>query len=466
VGWPDPFEGIDVAEVLRAAMRAGADWAELFVEERDVQTVRLSGGVVETGSDRDVGAAVRVVSGGTAGLAYTSRLTTAELVKTAKVAAAAVSPTSAAHAGPRALTRSAVKAPQVARMPPSEVSTAAKVQLLRRANEAARSHDAAVREVSAVHVDVTQNVLVANSDGTLARDSRVRTRLTCRVTARRDGRLENGFDGPGIGGGMELYEADPPEHIATRAAERAVHALGGHEPPGGDTTVVLGPGGGGLLLHEACGHGLEADGLSRDSSIYARTRGRRIASRLVTAVDDPSQMTGFGSYGVDDEGRSSTPTVLIQAGVQVGVLSDSATATRLGGLMTANGRRASYAHPPLPRMSNTYIEPGNDHPASVLADVRRGVYVTRLRGGDVNMVTGDFAFNAAEAYLIEGGRLTRPLSAVALIGNAPAALEAVDAVCSDLAFTQALCGKEDQWVPVSYGAPTVRIARLTVAGQG
>jgi len=265
---------------------------------------------------------------------------------------------------------------------------------------------------------------------------------------------------------MELYDDDPPEHIATRAAQRAVHALDGHEPPGGDTTVVLGPGGGGLLLHEACGHGLEADGLTRDSSIYARTMGRRIASRLVNAVDDPSQAAGFGSYGVDDEGRASTPTVLIQAGIQVGVLSDSATATRLGGLLTANGRRASYAHPPLPRMSNTYVEPGSDDPAAVLADVRWGVYVTRLRGGDVNMVTGDFAFNAAEAYLIEDGQLTRPLTAVALIGNGPAAMKAVEAVCSDTAFTQALCGKEDQWIPVSYGAPTMRISRLTVAGQG
>ena len=447
-------------------MRAGAGWAELFVEERDVQTVRLSGGVVETGSDRDVGAAVRVVSGDAVGLAYTNRLTTAELMETAKVASAAASLMPAATARPCDLTRSPVKAPQVARVPPSDVSAAAKVQLLRRADEAARSYDPAVRGVTAIHVDVTQRILVASTGGRLSRDSRVRTRLTCRVTARRGSRLENGFDGPGVGGGMELYDDDPPEHIATRAAQRAVHALDGHEPPGGDTTVVLGPGGGGLLLHEACGHGLEADGLTRDSSIYARTMGRRIASRLVNAVDDPSQAAGFGSYGVDDEGRESTPTVLIQAGVQVGVLSDSATATRLGGLTTANGRRASYAHPPLPRMSNTYVEPGSDDPAAVLEDVRSGVYVTRLRGGDVNMVTGDFAFNATEAYLIEDGQLTRPLMGVALIGNGPAALEAVDAVCSDTAFTQALCGKEDQWIPVSYGAPTMRISRLTVAGQG
>jgi len=231
-------------------------------------------------------------------------------------------------------------------------------------------------------------------------------------------------------------------------------------------TVVLGPGGGGLLLHEACGHGLEADGLDRDSSIYARTIGQRIASPLVTAVDDPSRPAAFGSYGVDDEGFPASRTVLIESGVQVGAMSDTASAGQVGGATTANGRRASYAEPPLPRMTNTYIEPGTDDPAAVLADVRRGLYVTRLRGGDVNVATGEFAFSAAEAYLIEHGRLTRPLTGVTLLGNGPAALAAVDAVGPDLAFTQALCGKEDQWVPVSYGAPTLRIARLTIAGQG
>jgi TldD protein len=265
---------------------------------------------------------------------------------------------------------------------------------------------------------------------------------------------------------LELYDDDPPEQIAGRAAERAILALEGSDPPQGLMTVVLGPGGGGLLLHEACGHGLEADGLDRESSIFARTVGARVSSPLVTAVDDPSRPAGFGSYGVDDEGSSSTRTVLIEAGVQVGAMTDRATVSQGGGTATANGRRASYADPPLPRMSNTYIEPGADDPAAVLADVARGLYVTRLRGGDVDIATGQFAFTAAEAYLIEGGRLTRPLTGVTLLGNGPQALAGIDAVGPDLAFTQALCGKEDQWVPVSYGAPTLRIAGLTIAGQG
>lgn len=462
------MEGDQAALVLQAALRAGARWAELYVEERDAETVRLDGGqVAELRSDRDVGAAVRVRAGETVGLAYTNRLTSAALVEAAEAAAAAAtaSPTAVDVVVP-SLMETPVAQVQRARRSPPEVPSAAKVDLLRRADDAARAHDGAVEDVTAIHVDVDQHVLIARSDGSLARDHRVRTRLTCRVTARRGGRSEHGFDGPGLGGGLELYDEDPPDEIAVRAAERAVRALAGSEPPTGEMTVVLGPGGGGLLLHEACGHGLEADGLTRESSIYARTVGKRIASRLVTAVDDPSRPAAFGSYGVDDEGFRSAPTVLIEAGVQVGAVTDTATADLAGGVTTANGRRASYADPPIPRMTNTYIEPGTDDPTAVLADVHRGLYVSRLRGGDVNVATGEFAFSAAEAYLIEGGRLTRPLADVTLLGKGPAALAAIDAVCSDLAFTQALCGKEDQWVPVSYGAPTLRIARLTVAGQG
>lgn len=454
--------------MLRAAAQAGGSWAELFVEVRSAETVRLDGGrVAELRHDQDVGAAVRVMAGSTVGLAYTNRLTTTALVQAAQAAASVARSTPASRAAATVdLSQTVVPAAQSARVLPGHVPTSDKVALVRRADEAARTYHRSVREVSAIHVDVDQHVLVAHSGGDLVRDHRVRTRLTCRVTASRDGRTETGFDGPGLGGGLELYEVDPPERIAERAATRAVHALDGQEPAGGETTVVLGAGGGGLLLHEACGHGLEADGLERSSSVYARTVGRQVASTLVSAVDDPGLPAGFGSYGMDDEGRLSSTTVLLQAGVQVGALTDSAAADRLGSTATANGRRSSYADPPLPRMSNTYIEPGVDDPDAVVADVRSGIYVTRLRGGDVDIVTGEFAFSAAEAYQIEAGKLTRPLSGVTLLGNGPAALSAVDAVASDLAFTQALCGKHGQWVPVSYGAPTLRIARLMVAGHG
>ncbi len=457
----------DIAEyVLAAALRAGGGYADLYVERRTAATVRLAGGyVAELRTDTDVGAAVRVVAGETTGLAYTNLLTAAALTEAAEAASAAAQATVAGAPAAIHLSERPVAAVQCAKRPPAEAPSSEKVELLRRADEAARSRQG-VRDVTAIHVDVDQEVLIATSEGLMTRDRRVRTRLTCSVTARRDGRTETGFDGPGLGGGLELYDGEPPERIGERAAERALLALEGVDPPTGEMVVVLGPGGGGLLLHEACGHGLEADGLDRDSSIYARTVGQPVASPLVTAVDDPSRPGGFGSYGVDDEGQPSTPTVLIDQGTQVGALTDLATARSVGGQRSANGRRASYADPPLPRMSNTYVQPGADDPGDVLADVKKGLYVTRLRGGDVNIATGDFAFSAAEVFLVEHGRLTRPLTGVTLLGNGPAALSAVDAVGKDLGFIEALCGKEDQWVPVSYGAPTLRITRLTVAGSG
>jgi len=295
-------------------------------------------------------------------------------------------------------------------------------------------------------------------------DRRVRTRMTCRVTARRDGKLETGFCGPGAGVGMEFYEHRTPEAIGSEAADRALNALAGGEPPGGVLPVVLGPSGGGLLLHEACGHGLEADGLTRNSSAFSTTPGQRVGSPLVTAVDDPALDLGYGSYGVDDEGTVAGPTTLLDSGLQVGAMTDRSTAALLDG-RSGNGRRESYAHPPLPRMSNTFITPGHDDKDAIIGGVQRGVYVAALKGGDVNIATGEFAFVASEAYLIERGEITRPLAGLSLIGNGPAAMASVEAVGDDLSFTQALCSKEGQWVPVSYGSPTLLVTSLTVTGR-
>jgi TldD protein len=230
--------------------------------------------------------------------------------------------------------------------------------------------------------------------------------------------------------------------------------------------VVLGSAGGGLLLHEACGHGLEGDGLSRDSSVYAATVGSLVSSPLVTAIDNPALSLQYGSYTVDDEGAPAHETVLLDSGIQVGALTDVASARIMGCPQSANARRESYAHPPLPRMSNTYIAAGGDDPGAIVASLSHGVYVARLKGGDVNITTGEFAFAASEAYAIEHGEVTRALNGLMLLGNGPAALASIDAVGDDLAFTQALCGKEEQWVPVSYGSPTLLLTGLTVSGGG
>jgi TldD protein len=458
----------DAKRVLREALRCGGDWGEIFVERRDNQTLRLDGGsVAEIRSDRDLGAGIRVVAGGRTGFASTNVLSRPALLEGAQAAAAATMTGESPGPGPNQVDLRASVAPDVQRavQPATEVETAEMIELLRRVDAAARARSRFVDNVTVTHVAVTQGVTVATTDGLFITDKRVRARLTCRVTARRDGRLETGFCGPGAGTGVELYLERSPENIGREAADRALTALDGVEPPGGALTVVLGSSGGGLLLHEACGHGLEGDGLSRSTSIFARTQGTRVGSQLVTAIDDPSLDLGYGSYGCDDEGVVTAPTTLLDGGVQVGGMTDRATARALGFANSGNGRRESFAHPPLTRMSNTYIAPGTDDPQAIIGAVRRGVYVVAFKGGDVDISTGQFGFSASEAYLIESGEVTEPLSGLTLLGSGPAALASIEGVGNDLSFTQALCGKDEQWVPVSYGSPTLLVTGLTVTGR-
>jgi TldD protein len=460
-----------VSGVLREGLHAGAEWVEVFAEDRVNQTVKLDGdSITEVRSDRDAGVGVRAIAAGRTGFAFTNALTRPSLLETARAAATAARATAPLEAGrdPEPLDLRAATAPatQRARYLPTEQTPGDIAHLLRRVASGAREVGGDVDTVSATHVAVAQDVMVASSTGQLISDTRIRTRVTCRVTARRLGRLEAGFSGPGGGTGMEYYaDEQAPEVIGRQAAERALRSLDGAEPPSGVLPVVLGSAGGGLLLHEACAHGLEGDGLSRGTSLFATTAGQQVGSRLVSAVDDPALDGAYGSYGADDEGILSSSTTLLAEGVQVGALTDTATARLLDTSSSGNGRRQSYAHPPLPRMSNTYILPGVDNRDALIGAVERGVYVVGLKGGDVDTTTGRFAFAASEAYLIEHGQVTQPLVGLTLLGDGPSVLASVEAVADDLALTQALCGKEGQWVPVSYGSPTLLVGHLTVAGH-
>ncbi len=464
-----PIVPADIGErALRQALHSGGDWAELFVEQRDNHTVRLEGGsVAEVRSDRDSGAGMRVVAGGRTGLAFTNVLGRASLLDAAKAAAAStlIDPDRNGSLARIDLRAREAPAVQKARDPDREVESAEVVELLRRINSGAHEVSGLITDVSVTHVGVVQHMMVAATEGLLITDRRVRTRATCRVTAQRDGITRSGFYGPGAGVGIEFYDEHSPESIGALAAERAIRALEGVEAPAGNMPVVLGSSGGGLLLHEACGHGLEGDGLSRDSSIFARTHGKQVGSRLVTAIDDPSLPLAYGSYGADDEGTVSTATTLLADGVQVGALTNSDTADLLGRERSGNGRRESYTHPPLSRMSNTYITPGGDDPADIIASVKHGVYVVGLKGGDVDITTGEFGFSASEAHLIENGEITSPLADLTLLGSGPDAMASIQAVGTDLSFTQALCGNDGQRVPVSYGSPTLLISGLTVTGR-
>ncbi len=456
----------DVQATLDAALATGGDWAEVYAEQRDSTAIRIEDHrVEEVTSGRDLGAGVRVVKGSRASYAYTNVLSRESLVGAARAAAAALQGEQTSH--PLDLSRAtpAIRHPAVHQ--PGDVAKDAKVALARRVEQAAWAQGDDVRQVLAAYADVAQRVFLANSDGHLSDETRVRTRLVAQVVASRDGLVQTGFEGPGASTGIELFDEIAPESIGERAAQQALRLLDSVPSPAGEMTVVLNAGGGGVLFHEACGHGLEADAIAKNTTVYAARKGQQVGSELFSGVDDATLPGAWGSFGFDDEGSPAQRTVLFDAGVQTGQMSDRISAGKLGlAAPSGNGRRQSYAHVPQPRMTNSLVLPGTSDPAAILADVEHGLYAEELGGGEVNPATGDFVFGITEAYLIEKGELTRRVRGANLIGNGPATLALVDAVGTDFALKQGMCGKGGQWVPVAFGTPTLRIARLTVGGTG
>jgi TldD protein len=454
-----------VRDVLNAALRSGGRFAEIYAEERHSTSLRLDDRKVEeasTGLDR--GAGVRVVAGETTAYAYSNRLDPEALLEAATSAAEAVS-----GGSPLTVLDFTHPDPPVvhpAKEPASSISRDQKVGWLWEADDAARSYSVDVKQVVAGYGDSIQRSLVATSDGAWVEEERHRIRFVANVVAARDGVMQTGFEGPAGIGGAEVLVAHPPTETGRVAAARAVAMLGGIPAPAGEMPVVVGPGGGGVLFHEACGHGLEADTIGKEASIYRGRRGETLASSLVTGVDDATVLGAWGSFGFDDEGATAQRTVLFERGTLVGSLYDRTWGERDGAASTGNGRRQSYAHLPIPRMTNTSILPGTSDPEEVISTTSRGLYAKVLGGGQVNPATGDFVFGVSEGYLIEDGTVTRPVRGANLIGNGIAILQAVDAIASDFDARPGTCGKDGQSVPVTTGSPTLRISRMTVGGTG
>jgi TldD protein len=349
-------------------------------------------------------------------------------------------------------------------VPPESVAKARKVELLRRADIAARERSDTISQVSAAYADGRRRILVANSDGLLAEDDQVRTRFMVQCVAVGDTGMQTGTEGPGRTMGFELFDEIDPEQIATTAADRALTMLRARPAPSGKMSVVLKRGAGGVLFHEACGHGLESDLVGRDASVFAGRVGEQVASPLVTIVDDGTYSREWGTYAIDDEGTPAGRNVLIEDGVLTDYLWDLTRARKQGRASGGNGRRETYRDLPMVRMTNTYLLAGADDPDDIVARTERGIYCAALGGGQVNTATGDFVFGVTEAYLIENGEITEPVRAAQLIGNGPETLRLVDAVGNDFDTWAGTCGKDGQGVPVSAGQPTLRVAELTVGG--
>jgi TldD protein len=449
---------------LATALRSGGDFAEVFAEDRRSSSARLDDGKVEElVSGRERGAGVRVVVGDTTGYAHTADLSERGL-RDAADAAAAAARGGGGGANVVALQRRTVTPPHAVAVLPESVPKARKVELLQRADDAARSEGGAIRQVSVGYADSRRRILVANSDGLLAEDDQVRTRLMVQCVAVGDTGLQTGMEAPGRTVGFEIFDEVDPDEVARIAARRALTMLRARPAPSGKLPVVLKRGAGGVLFHEACGHGLEADLVARDASVFRGRVGEEVASPLVTLVDDGRLAREWGAYAIDDEGAPAQRNVLIENGVLTDYMWDLLRARKEGRPVSGNGRRETYQHLPMVRMTNTYLMQGQEDPDEIIRQTPYGLYCVALGGGQVDTASGDFVFGITEAYMIEDGKITDPVRAAQLIGNGPDTLRRVDVVGNDFDTWAGTCGKDGQGVPVSAGQPTLRVSELTVGG--
>ncbi len=456
----------DLERYLAAALSKGGEYADLYFEYLSTSSIGLDESMIKSASEGiSVGCGVRVISGEKTGYAYTDDLAPEKILHASRVAAHIASNPSDARVA--ALTQR----PRPDLYPLSTVSSDAslreKIALVERADRAAREYDARVFQVQAGYGDSIKHVLVATSEGIISSDVQPMTRLNVSVLARQGDVTERGHDGAGGRVGLEFFETNrTPEDLAKEAARQAILQLEATEAPAGEMTVVLGPGWPGILLHEAVGHGLEADFNRKKVSAFSGLIGHKVASPLCTVIDDGTIAHRRGSLNVDDEGAPTGRAVLIEKGVLKGYLQDRLSSRILGTPGTGNGRRESYRHIPLPRMTNTFMLAGEDDPGDIVRSVQRGLYCVNFGGGQVDITSGKFVFSASESYLIEEGKVTRPVKGATLIGNGPDVLTKVSRVGHDLRLDHGIgtCGKAGQSVPVGVGIPTIRVDQITVGG--
>ncbi len=447
--------------VIERALSRGGDLGELYAEDRRVFSLSLDDGRIERpqgGTER--GASVRVVKGDASYFGHVDGLGEAELLDVADSVAQAVRGDSREVAALVAPTDPG--AHPIGRRP-EDVPASDKAALLRACDERARAAGDEVAQVTMGYGEERRIVEVFNSDGVSAADDRTRTRLSAQVVARRGDRVETGTDTRGGHAGYEIL-AEDPEGVAESAARKGLTALDAVDAPTGRMPVVVGNGFGGVLLHEAVGHGLEADAVQKRASVYAGRMGDQLALPGVVAYDDGAMENEWGSDGIDDEGTPTQRTTVIEDGKLVSYLYDSIRARNDGVASTGNGRRESFRHLPWPRMTNTYFAPGEATPEELIAGVKRGLYAVSFGGGQVEPATGDFVFGVSEGYLIEDGKVTSPVRGATLVGNGIEALGAIDGIAADLGIATGYCGKAGQRVAAGVGQPHVHIRELTVGG--
>ncbi len=454
-----------LSKIIKKSLANGGDYADVFIEHEQPLTIQLEDDKIEklsSGTDHGIG--VRVVFGDKSAFAYSNDFSENSLLDIAGTVSRAVKEGNESRAT-FDLTRVKPAVDFSIKYKPSNVEMKKKIALVENANRAAKAIDSRIKQVSVIYRDSVQNVCIATSDGIIAEDERIYSLALIHVIAADGDILQTGYEPVGGFQGFEIFEENPFEELAVKAARKAIGMLSARKAPGGRMPVVISSEAGGTMIHEAIGHGLEADLIQQGLSVYANKIGQQIASSVVTIVDDSTLPGKRGSFRFDDEGVKSQRSVLVEKGILKGHMHSMMTARKDGILSTGNGRRQSYKHRPIPRMSNTFIEPGNGNPDEIVRSVDKGFFVKKMGGGQVNTVTGEFVFDVSEGYMIEKGLIGEPVRGATLIGNGPEVLNSIDMIGNDLGFAIGTCGKDAQGVPVSDAMPTVRIPEMVVGGE-
>jgi TldD protein len=457
----DPALHIDL---LRKALSRGGEYADIFAESRKVTALVIEDSRLEKIiSGTESGAGIRLLYNGRTSYAYSNDLSPEALLQSASEASRM-----AAGANGLEIRHLEKRSPSVRfpiRLRPDDVPLERKIRILRGADKIARSYDNRVRQVSLIYRDSRQEVQTATSDGYLAEDDRVYTSFVVQVIASRNGIVQTGYEAIGGSAGFELFEEEDVEALTMKAARRAVMMLDARKAPAGRMPVVVSSKAGGTMIHEAIGHGLEADLVQQGLSVFSGKLGDQVASEIITVIDDATLAGKRGSFGFDDEGTTAQRTVLVENGILKSFLYDRLTAMKDMRPSTGNGRRESYQSRPIPRMTNTFIAPGGSEPEEIVRSVAHGLLVEKMGGGQVNTVTGDFVFDVQEGYLIRNGQKSDLVRGATLTGNGPQILRSIDKVGNDLGFSIGTCGKDAQGVPVTDAMPTVRIPEIVVGGS-
>lgn len=453
-----------IENTINAALSTGGDFAEIFVEDKVNNSLNLIAGKIETAiSGRDYGIGIRIFKGYNSVYVYTNNSSKENLEKTALDAAKAIK----GQANKLALNFSKMNVTNnhLIYISPENVQNVKKVDLMRKAYFAAKNYDEVISQVTVRYLDTDQNILIANSEGLIAEDRRVRTRIAISAIASHNGEMQTGFYGPGASMGFEFYDKIDVEEYAKEAARIAKTMIYADLCPSGKMPVIIDNKFGGVIFHEACGHGLEATSVAKGISVYSEKKGEKVASDLVTAIDDGTIPNAWGSQNIDDEGSKTRKNVLIENGVLKGYMIDKLNARRMNSTSTGSGRRQSYKFAPTSRMTNTYIDNGSSTPKEIISNTEYGLYAKYMGGGSVNPATGEFNFAVMEGYIVRNGKIEKPVRGATLIGTGLDVLKKIDMVGNNLDFGQGMCGSVSGSIPTNVGQPTIRVQSITVGGR-